>query len=140
MVRQSAVLAVATIASYGYALLRHGPGPSAQSQAFTTLSLGQLLHALHCRAPDRRLRARPPLAPNPRLQLALAALSALQLAAIAVPPLRKLLKLGPLGPLDALVAAAAAVGPLFVNEMAKPRASTAAGDGADRTTTRERSA
>jgi Ca2+-transporting ATPase len=125
---ESATLAGATLVSYVYGLARHGPGPIAQAHAFTTLTVSQLLHALHCRS-DKPLLARPPLAPNPRLRTALFALLAAQLATLWLPPLRKLLRIGPVGLLDTLVMIGAGALPMVLNDLGKRTTAASHRDG-----------
>jgi Ca2+-transporting ATPase len=115
---ESATLTGATLASYAHGLARHGPGPSAQAHAFMTLTVSQLLHALHCRS-DKPLLARPPLAPNPRLRTALFLLLAAQLATLWLPPLRRLLRIGRVSVLDTLVMIGAGSLPLILNDVGK---------------------
>jgi Ca2+-transporting ATPase len=117
--RESAVITAGALASYLYALARYGPGPQAATQAFTTLTVGELLHALACRSEDHSLLDRAPLQPNPWLTVALAGSLAAQVLTVTLPPLRRLLGTTPLGPLDAVVAALGAVLPLLVNEGVK---------------------
>jgi Ca2+-transporting ATPase len=126
LVRESGVLAGGTLASYAYALIRYGAGPRAESHAFTTLTLSQLWHSLHCRS-ERRLLERPALAPNKRLLTSLAALLVAQIATLYVAPLRKLLRLGPVSATDLFVSLAASVAPLIVNDLLKPRPAPARG-------------
>ncbi|WP_196799722.1 cation-translocating P-type ATPase [Thioalkalivibrio sulfidiphilus] len=118
---ESGVITASTLASYAYALKRYGPGPRASTQAFNTLTVAQLLHAIVCRSRHHGLfnpGARPA---NPRLQLALGASLAAQLAAGLVPGVRRLLGTTPMGPTDLVVAGAGAVLPLLINEAAKLR-------------------
>ncbi|MBI5444261.1 MAG: cation-transporting P-type ATPase [Deltaproteobacteria bacterium] len=121
---ESLVLSGGALAAYGIGLARYGRGPKAGSLAFTTLTSGQLLHALSCRSEDKRLFARSSLRPNPYLRWAMAGSLALQAATLAVPGLRSLLGLAPLGLADLAIVAAGAVGPLLVNEATKPSRST----------------
>jgi Ca2+-transporting ATPase len=120
ILRESLVLSAGTLGSYLYGLARHGPGPSAQAHAFTTLTLSQLLHALVSRSAERRLFAKPPLPPNRSLAAALPTLVAVQLATLVVPALRRLLKLAPVGLADVLVMLAASAAPLIINDRLKP--------------------
>ncbi|MFO8153332.1 cation-translocating P-type ATPase [Thioalkalivibrio sp.] len=118
---ESGVISAGTMASYAYALGRYGQGPRASTQAFTTLTVAQLLHAIVCRSRSRGVfnpRSRPG---NPRLQAALGVSLAAQLAAGLIPGIRKLLGTTPLGPADLAVAAAGALLPLVINEAAKLR-------------------
>lgn len=118
---ESAVITAGSLASLAYALLRYGSGPRASTQAFTTLTLGQLLHALSCRSESHSLFSKTALPANPYLDIALGGSIVAQLLTVLVPGLRHLLGTTPLALSDALVAAAGAVGPLFINEAIKQR-------------------
>jgi Ca2+-transporting ATPase len=116
---ESGVITGGAMASYLYALARYGVGPQASSQAFMTLTTGQLLHALVCRSDETSLfdpRGRPR---NPYLTVALGASLGVQLLAALVPGLRKLLGITVPSVVDAAVMAAGALGPLAINEAAK---------------------
>jgi Ca2+-transporting ATPase len=130
---ESGAMAGGALASYLYGLARYGAGPQASTCAFMSLTLGQLLHAIGCRAPDRSLLDGLPAQPNRYLTAGLGACMGLQVLALAFPPLRALLHLAPLGALDALVVGVGAGVPFLLNEMGKPRRAThqgaAAADG-----------
>jgi Ca2+-transporting ATPase len=113
---ESAVITGGTLLSYGYALMRYGPGPQAGTQAFTTLSVAQLLHALSCRSETHGLFSQDGRPSNPRLNLALAGSLGAQLLVGAVPGLRRLLGSTPLAVTDLLMVALGALGPLLINE------------------------
>jgi Ca2+-transporting ATPase len=122
---EAAVLSAGAFGAYGYGILRYGMGPKASTMAFTSLTLGQLLHALSCRSETHSLldplRAsdKPPLQPNPYLSLAIGGSVALQVLTLAIPGLRRLLGLTPVGLIDSVVIGGTAVVPLIVNEMSK---------------------
>ncbi|MGD8854069.1 MAG: HAD-IC family P-type ATPase [Gammaproteobacteria bacterium] len=116
---ESAVISGGALTSYGYALLRYGPGPTAGTHAFTTLTLGQLLHTYSCRSENRTLFTPGRRPSNPYLNWALGGSLAAQLVAAFTPGLRKLLGTTPLGALDALVIAAGAGAPFIINELNK---------------------
>lgn len=118
---ESGVISAGTMASYAYALGRYGQGPRASTQAFTTLTVAQLLHAIVCRSRSRGLFNPGSRPGNPRLQLALGVSLAAQVAAGVIPGIRRLLGTTPLGPADLAVAAAGALLPLVINEAAKLR-------------------
>ena len=87
MLGESVVIALATLGVFGLGLRRYGPGPIAQTMAFTTLVTAQLLDAPLARVGGRSaLLHRGPS--NKWLLLALGVSAALQAAAIFVPPLR----------------------------------------------------
>jgi Ca2+-transporting ATPase len=100
-------------------------GPKASTMAFTSLTLGQLLHALSCRSETHglfdpiRSTERPPLRPNPYLYWAIGGSVALQVLTLAIPGLRRLLGITPVGLFDSFVIGGTAVAPLIVNEMTK---------------------
>jgi Ca2+-transporting ATPase len=125
--RESAVISAGALASYGYALARYGAGPQATTQAFMTLTLGQLLHALSCRSESHSLFDRDPLVPNPYLDLALGASLLAQALTVVVPGLRQLLGTAPLGLADAMVSVAGATLPLVANEAIKKAGSPRSG-------------
>ncbi|MBL8329243.1 MAG: cation-transporting P-type ATPase [Rubrivivax sp.] len=127
-------MTLAALASFGWGLLRHGPGPRAGTLAFTTLTSAQLLYALSMRS-ERPLRLGG-LTPNPTLSRAVSFSLLAQSGTILLPPLRRLLRTTPIAPLDLIVVAAAAVLPLVVREGVKewrwhrdPSKSTAASAG-----------
>jgi P-type Ca2+ transporter type 2C len=108
MLGESAVIALAALGVFGLGLRRYGPGPIAQTMAFTTLVTAQLLHAPLARVGDRSaLLHRGPS--NKWLLLALGLSAALQAAAIFVPPLRVALGGAALAWSDLLLAGAGAV-------------------------------
>ncbi len=119
MAVEGSLLTAGTLAAYAAALRRHGSGAPASTVAFTTLTTGQLLHALSCRSSQRSLfDAR--LGPmNPPLKLAVGGSLALQLAMPWLPGLRRLLGLAPLAGRDLLAVAAGAGLPLLANELLK---------------------
>jgi Ca2+-transporting ATPase len=118
---ESAVLSGGALGAYGYGLIRYGLGAQANTLAFTSLTVGQLLHALSCRSQTRSLFAGSPSPTNPYLLLALSGSLGLQFLAFAVPGLRRLLGVTPLTLLDSAVVGMGAVLPLLVNEATKRR-------------------
>ena len=122
---EAAVISAGAFGAYGYGILRYGMGPKASTLAFTSLTLGQLLHALSCRSETHglfdpiRSTERPPLQPNPYLYWAIGGSVALQVLTLAIPGLRRLLGLTPVGLLDGIVIGGTAAAPLIVNEMTK---------------------
>ncbi|MGX2038792.1 cation-translocating P-type ATPase [Methylocaldum sp. MU1018] len=118
LMRESLLLSGGAMSIYGYSLARYGPGPEAGTNAFMTLTLGQLLHAISCRSERTSIfdRNRPP---NRFLNAALLGSVSLQIGAAFLPPLRKLLRLSPIGALDWLAIAAGASAPFLANEAIK---------------------
>ncbi len=127
---EAAVLSAGALGAYGYGILRYGYGPKAGTMAFTSLTLGQLLHALSCRSETHSLLdplqapQKPPLQPNPYLYLAIGGSIALQGLTLMIPGLRRLLGITPISVLDGLVAGGSALIPLAVNELTKKRTTT----------------
>ncbi|MEB3291374.1 MAG: cation-transporting P-type ATPase [Leptolyngbya sp.] len=120
MVGEATVLSLSALAAYGYGIGVYGIGAKASTLGFMALTLAQLIHALACRSPQRRLWRWPALPPNPYLGLALILSITLQCLALFIPPLGQLLHIVPLNPGDALVVAGAALLPLVINETTKP--------------------
>jgi Ca2+-transporting ATPase len=116
---ESAIISGGTLASYGYAFWRYGAGPQASTQAFMTLTLGQLLHALSSRSEQHTLLARHQLPPNPYLNGALGVSLAVQVLTVLVPGLRNLLGTTLPTLTDGLVMGAGALTPLLINEVTK---------------------
>ena len=119
MVRESAVISAGSLGAFGYGLLRYGRGPQANTLAFLSLTVGQLLHALSCRSETKTIFDRGKLPPNRYLTGALVGSFALQGVAMVTPGMRRLLSISPLGVMDGLVAAGGAVLPLLANEAIK---------------------
>jgi Ca2+-transporting ATPase len=116
---ESAFISSGALASYTYALLRYGPGPTAGTHAFMSLTVGQLLHSYSCRSENTTLFSPGRRPANPYLNGALGASLAAQLMAAFTPGLRKLLGTTPVGVLDALVIATGAGLPFLINELNK---------------------
>jgi P-type Ca2+ transporter type 2C len=119
IVAESAALSSGTLAVYGYGLLQYGPGAHASTMAFTSLTSGQLLHAVSCRSTSHSVLDRGTLPSNHYLTAALAASYSLQAVTFLIPGLRNLLGLSSLSGADAVVVAAGAVVPFLGNESAK---------------------
>jgi Ca2+-transporting ATPase len=94
-------------------------GAQANTLAFMSLTMGQLLHAFSCRSDTHSLFDARPLPANPSLTFAVGGSLALQLLALLIPGLRSLLGLTPLTLLDSVVVGQSAVLPLVVNELTK---------------------
>jgi Ca2+-transporting ATPase len=116
----TATMTLATLASFGWGLMRYGAGPQARTLAFMSLTSSQLLYALALRSP-RPLR-QGGLRPNPMLRHAVGWSLAAQAGTVLLPPLRRLLRTTPLGLVDVLVVAGAAALPLAARELLKERA------------------
>lgn len=116
---ESATITGGALATYGYALARYGAGPAATTHAFTTLTIGQLLHAYSVRS-ERSVLSDRALPANRYLDVALGASLAAQLAALFVPGLRSLLGTASIGLVDAGVIAGGAGVPFLVNQLTKP--------------------
>jgi Ca2+-transporting ATPase len=93
MSRDAAAIAAGTLVAYRWAISRHGAGSAAQTVAFTTAALGEILYALACGSPlVRSSEGRIP-APNGILLGMVGGTAALQGMTIVVPLLRRLLGL-----------------------------------------------
>ncbi len=119
MARESAVISAGALTAYGYGILRYGLGAQANTLAFNSLTIGQLLHAISCRSETHSFFRNQNLPPNRYFTLALTGSLALQGLAMLVPGIRTILGLTPINLMDALVIGATAVTPLLVNEAAK---------------------
>jgi Ca2+-transporting ATPase len=116
---ESAMLSAGSMSAYFYGISRYGMGPSAGTIAFSSLTLGQLLHAYSCRSETHSIFDKGNLPPNPYLNAAIAGSVGLQVLAMVVPGLRTLLGITPIGFIDWLVVGGSAVLPLIVNEATK---------------------
>jgi Ca2+-transporting ATPase len=116
---ESGVLSAGAMAAFGYGMVRYGRGPRANTLAFMSLSIGQLLHAQSCRSEHIGIFSREKLPPNRLLTQALAGSLLLQAATVFVPVLRSLLQTSPLGIADGLVIGGTALAPLLINETIK---------------------
>lgn len=116
---ESATITGGSFLSYGYALLRYGAGPKANTHTFMTLTLSQLLHSLSSRSETHHLFDRERLPPNRYLNIALGVSMTLQILTVLIPGLRKFLGTTPISLLDGLVIGASAALPLLINESTK---------------------
>ncbi len=116
---ESGVLSAGALTAYGYGIVRYGRGPQANTLAFMSLSIGQLLHAFSCRSDHIGIFSREKLPPNRLLTQALAGSLLLQASTLFIPGLRSLLQLGPIGLIDCLVIGGTATAPLLINETIK---------------------
>jgi Ca2+-transporting ATPase len=116
---ESAALSAGALGSYGYGLMRYGMGPQASTLAFTSLTTGQLLHAITSRSETHSVFSRTSLPPNPYLSAALIGSFGLQALALTVPGLQSLLGVTPISLIDGAVIGASAVLPFVFNEATK---------------------
>jgi len=116
---ESAVISAGSLSAYGYGIARYGIGPQAGTLAFSSLTVGQLLHAISCRADRAVIFGKEKLPSNTYLNWALGGSFALQIAAMTFPGLRSLLGLTPIGLIDGLVIGVSAFLPLMINEATK---------------------
>lgn len=123
---EAAAITAGSLGAYAYGLMRYGPGAQANTLAFMTLTMSQLLHARSCRSETHGLFSAERLPENRWLDRALLGSAALQLATVLLPPLRGLLGTTPLMPADALVVGAAAGLPHLVIEVLKTAGASAA--------------
>lgn len=119
LLRESSIISASSLSVYGYSLLRYGMGPKASTNAFMSLTLGQLLQAYRCRSEHTTIFHPENREANRYLDTAIGFSVALQILAIATPSLRGLLRLAPVGPVDVLAIMAGAGLPLVINEATK---------------------
>jgi Ca2+-transporting ATPase len=119
MAFEATALSAGALAAYGYGLLRYGAGAQASTLCFTSLTVGQLLHAVSCRS-ERHSVFEPADRPsNPYLTAALASSLGLQGLTLIVPGWRAFLGLTPISLVDTAVVGGTAVLPFIVNEASK---------------------
>jgi Ca2+-transporting ATPase len=116
---QSLAISAGTLASYGWALARYGTGPRANSVAFTSLTLAQLLHMFTARSDTSSLFDAKRLPMNAPFASVFMVGCVMQLGTLFFPPLRRLLGTVALGPVDLLAGLLGAAGPYVVNELLK---------------------
>jgi Ca2+-transporting ATPase len=124
---EAAIISASALGAYGYGLARYGVGRQAGTIAFTSLILGQLLHAWSCRSERHGVFTAEALPPNRYLDAAVLGSLGLQAAALLIPGLRGALGLGRLSLIDALVAGLGGLVPFALNELSKLRAENPAG-------------
>ena len=95
---EAATISASALAAYGYGLARYGVGHRAGTIAFTSLIIGQLLHAWTCRSQRHGVFTGEALPPNRYLDSAVLGSLGLQTAALLIPGLRGALGLESLGP------------------------------------------
>jgi P-type Ca2+ transporter type 2C len=118
---EAALISASALASYGYGLARYGVGPQAGTIAFTSLTVGQLLHAWTCRSERHGVFTGEALPPNRCLDAAVLGSLGLQAVALLIPGLRGALGLGRLSLFDGFVAALGGIAPFTINELRKLR-------------------
>jgi Ca2+-transporting ATPase len=118
---EAATLTSASLAAYGYGVMKYGIGPAASTMAFQSLTTSQILHAISCRSENRTIFDSEKAAPNKYLTLAVAGSLGLQLVTQLIPGLRTLLGIAPVGVSDHLVIGATSVLPLLITEATKKR-------------------
>jgi Ca2+-transporting ATPase len=116
---ESASLSAGALSAYAYGLLRYGTGPRASTLAFTSLTSGQLMHALNCRSERNGVFGTANRPANYYLTGALAASLSAQSLTLALPSLRSLLGLSPLSVVDLAVAAGSIAVPFLFNRASK---------------------
>ena len=113
------MLSAGALGAYGYGIARYGMGQRAGTMAFTSLTLGQILHAVSCRSEQHSIFDKSRLPPNRYLNAAIAGSLLLQIIAMTVPGLRSLLGITPISLIDGVVIGGSAAIPLLVNESTK---------------------
>jgi Ca2+-transporting ATPase len=116
---ESAALSAGALSAYGYGLSRYGMGAQAGTLAFTSLAVGQLLHAVTARSETHSVFDATPRPTNPYLSAALFGSFGLQALTLIVPGLRSLLGLTPISLVDSAVLGASAALPFVANELGK---------------------
>jgi Ca2+-transporting ATPase len=123
---ESATLSAGALGAYGYGLLRYGIGPQAGTLAFTSLTTGQLLHAVTSRSETHSVldqgRGATSLPANPYLKTALLGSFAVQALTLVMPGFRSLLGLTPISWFDGCMIGGSALLPFVINEKTKSRA------------------
>jgi Ca2+-transporting ATPase len=116
-------LSAGALGAYSYGLLRYGMGPQASTLAFTSLTTGQLLHAITSRSETHSVldagRGEASLPANPYLKTALIGSFAVQALTLFLPGFRSLLGLTPISLFDGLVIGGSALLPFVINEKTK---------------------
>jgi P-type Ca2+ transporter type 2C len=112
MTRDAVTLAASTMAVYRWGMRRHGSGLAAQTVAFTSASMAEILYGLACGSPLVHSRESALPRPNSLLLGTVGATMGLQALTILFPPLRNLLGLTTLDRRDWLTVLAGAVLPV----------------------------
>jgi Ca2+-transporting ATPase len=117
LLRESLLMSGAALSSYLYGIGRYGAGPQASTQAFATLTFGQLLHAWSCRSERTGIFDRGHRPRNRPLEGSLLGTAAIQLGALFLPWTRRLLGTGRVGIVDLAVIGLSSAAPLLINEL-----------------------
>ncbi|MHB8991595.1 MAG: cation-translocating P-type ATPase, partial [Chloroflexota bacterium] len=112
---ESTTLAAGSLAAYGLGTLRHGRGPAAQSMAFWSLAVADLLHVALARSGSRPALGYERAISRP-LAIGVGISGLLQLGVLLLRPLQRLLGSSPLGVIDGLISLAAAAAPIAAIE------------------------
>ncbi len=116
---EAGVMSASALAAYGYGIARYGMGARANSIAFQSLTLAQLLHAISCRSEKHSVFDRSVLPSNRYLNMALGGSLGIQILTMVVPGLRRLLGVSPVNLIDGILIGASALFPLVINEATK---------------------
>ncbi len=116
--RESAIIALATMASYLWGIGRYGAGAQARTMAFSTITFGEILYARACRTERPHPRGEAPK-PNRYLAYCLAASAGAQVLALLLPPLRVVFGTAPLALADWLMVAGTSSSILALAEASK---------------------
>jgi Ca2+-transporting ATPase len=116
---ESGVLTAGSLGAFAYGASRYGLGARANSMAFLSLTIGQLVHSLSCRSDHLSVFSEEKPPHNPHLTLALGGSFALQALAMAFPWTRSILGITSISALDGLVIGGGALIPFVVNEATK---------------------
>ena len=116
---ESAAISAGAFGAYSYGLSRYGMGAQASTLAFTSLTAGQLLHAITARSETHSVFDVTPRTANPYLSAALLGSFGVQALTLFVPGLRSLLGITPISLVDGVVISASAMLPFIANETGK---------------------
>ncbi|MCX8026359.1 MAG: cation-transporting P-type ATPase [Thermodesulfovibrionales bacterium] len=116
---EASTITLGSLASYIYGIARYGAGARANSLAFLTLTLTQMLHAISCRSDKNNIFSEEKLKDNKYLKWSIGGSFLLQFLAFLIPPLRGILGITPIGIIDTLVVGATTVTPFLINESTK---------------------
>lgn len=116
---QSAVMATAGLAAYGFGISRYGIGPQASAMAFATLMAAQFIHGISARSERHCIFDKERMPPNRYLDEAIGAGVGVLAISLVVPGVRSVLGTAPIGLIDAIVCAGAAGLSFFTIETMK---------------------